>query len=246
MIILHGLFGSWENWGSQAKQLAEHFTVYAMDARNHGKSAHSSDMDYPLMAADVLHTMESLGLDKVAMIGHSMGGKTAMQLTQNAPEKITRLVVVDIAPKLYEPGHNEIFHALSNLDLTSLNNRNEADKKISQDIPEAGVRAFVLKNLTRSDNGYIWKMNLNAIKENYPKIIASISHQQPFIGPTIFIKGANSDYILSDDRKNIARFFPNATAKIIDGAGHWPHSEKSAVFYKIVSDFLLQHDTLTE
>ena len=242
LVILHGLFGSWENWGSQIRQLADHFTVYAMDARNHGKSPHSDMMNYNLMADDVTFTMNQMGIRSAAMVGHSMGGKTAMQLALKDPERISKLMVVDIAPKTYKPGHNEIFEALCRLDLSQIQHRSEADKQVAELIPDLAVRAFVLKNLTRDGDSFSWKMNLAVIKQNYNAIIGDLQDASPFDKSTLFVKGANSDYIESDSRERIATLFPKAKAKIIDGAGHWPHAEKPAVFYKIARDFLLDDD----
>lgn len=239
LIILHGLFGSWENWGGQARQLSEHFTVYAMDLRNHGRSPHSDEMNYPAMIEDVRHTMAIHGIDNATVIGHSMGGKTAMLLSLTYPELVNKLVIVDISPRAYEPGHNEIFDALCSLDVTQLKSRSEADKLIADKIPEVGIRAFVLKNLARAEQGFSWKMNLTVLNEQYGNLIGGITSDNPYTGPCLFIKGANSDYIQKQDQALINGLFPNAKAKIIDGAGHWPHSEKSTVFFKILMKFLV-------
>lgn len=239
LIILHGLFGSWENWGSQARQLSEHYTVYAMDLRNHGRSPHSDEMNYPAMVEDVRLTMATHGIESATVIGHSMGGKTAMLLSLSYPELVNKLVVVDISPRAYEPGHNEIFDALCRLDIAALKSRSEADKLITAKIPELGVRAFVLKNLVRGEQGFTWKMNLPVLKEKYANLTAGISSETPYSGPCLFIKGANSDYIEKQDQPLINALFPNAKAKIIDGTGHWPHSEKSTVFFKILMKFLV-------
>ncbi len=239
LIILHGLFGSWENWGGQARQLSQHYTVYAMDLRNHGRSPHSDEMDYPTMVEDVQHTMAIHGIDNAMVIGHSMGGKAAMLLSLTHPELVNRLVVVDISPRTYEPGHNEVFEALCGLDITGIKSRSEADKLVATKIPDLGVRAFVLKNLTRAEQGFAWKMNLPVLQEKYANLIAGINSDNQYMGPTLFIKGANSDYIEKQDQPLINALFPNAKAKIIDGTGHWPHSEKSTVFFKILTKFLI-------
>jgi esterase len=243
LLILHGLFGSWENWGSQARLLSEHFTVYAMDARNHGLSAHNNEIDYALMSGDVLYTLQQHGVEQASVIGHSMGGKTAMQLALNAPEFVQQLIIVDIAPRAYSAGHDEIFEALLSLEVSHLKSRSEADKHISQWIESPGIRSFLLKNLRRTDTGFEWKMNLQSLWQNYPKLIDNINEKAPYLGPTLFIKGAESNYIEEQDRAKIATLFPQAKAKIIAGAGHWPHSEKSAVFNNIATEFLLSNDT---
>ncbi|MCB1757761.1 MAG: alpha/beta fold hydrolase [Gammaproteobacteria bacterium] len=242
LLILHGLFGSWENWGSQIRLLAEDFTIYAMDARNHGRSPHTEAMDYDAMSDDVLLTLEKHGLGQVSVIGHSMGGKTAMQVALKSPQSIDRLVVVDIAPRHYEPGHNEIFQALCEMDLSTLQSRAEADEFVQQWIDDVGIRAFVLKNLVRIGDGFDWKMNLPVIREHYPALLEDIHAPQRFDGPVLFVKGAKSDYIRKSDQTRISHLFQKKKKKIIDGAGHWPHSEKASVFYKIVNDFLQGDD----
>ncbi|MDO6462378.1 alpha/beta fold hydrolase [Granulosicoccaceae sp. 1_MG-2023] len=238
LVVLHGLFGSWENLGTQIRSLAKDYTVYGMDLRNHGRSPHDDFMDYPTMAADVLHTLDTLGLERTHLLGHSMGGKTAMTVALTAPERIDKLVVVDVAPKAYEPGHNEILEAMSTLDVAALKSRSEADAHVKKWVETHAIRAFLLKNLVREDQGFSWKLNLPAIIKNYPAIIDFPPLEGPFTGPALFLKGAHSDYIQAHDRERINTLFPNATAKLIDGTGHWPHSEKPAVFYKLVSDFL--------
>ncbi|HBR98051.1 MAG TPA: alpha/beta hydrolase [Gammaproteobacteria bacterium] len=238
LVILHGLFGSWENWGSQAKRLAEHFTVYLMDARNHGQSPHHEAMDYDHMAADVIATMGEHAVEQAAFIGHSMGGKTAMQVALTSPERVSRLVVVDIAPKAYAPHHEGIFEGLFALNLAQLSRRSDVDTQLKSHVDDPNIRAFLLKNLRREGTGFGWKMHLEAIHRNYAHIIGGITGDMPYSGPTLFIKGATSDYLQTSDRAGIAALFPQVTAKTIDGAGHWPHSEKGAVFYKIADDFL--------
>lgn len=238
LVVLHGLFGSWENLGTQIRSLSEDYTVYAMDARNHGRSPHDGFMDYPSMAEDVLHTMDTHGLSQVRLLGHSMGGKTAMTLALRAPQRVERVVVVDIAPKQYEPGHNEIIEALTTLDIHNISSRNEADAHVKRWVQTDAIRAFLLKNLVREGNGFRWKMNLDDIVANYPAIIDFPASDNHYDGPTLFLKGAESDYIQAVDKPEIDRLFPNASAKIIDGAGHWPHAEKASVFYKLVNDFL--------
>ncbi len=238
LIILHGLFGSWENWGAQAKQFANNFTVYAMDARNHGLSKHSDRISYDLMTSDVLCTMKTLNIVKSRFIGHSMGGKTAMQLAVNNPDKVSRLLVVDITPKSYAPSHESIFSALMGLNLDKITSRSDADRQIQKSIFDSDIRAFLLKNLYRKGSGFRWRFDLNSLFKNYSEINREISSTSTFQGPTLFIKGALSNYIQKQDEAAITRYFPNPSVKVIAGAGHWPHTQKSAVFYKIATDFL--------
>lgn len=239
LVILHGLFGTLENWGSQARTFAEHYSVYALDLRNHGRSPHTDQMGYRLMAKDVLHTMDELGLDKVRLLGHSMGGKTAMQLALDAPDRVEKLVVVDISPRTYPRQHDDIFNALRELDMRALPSRQAADAAIIHQVPDLAIRSFLLKNLQRApEGGFRWKMNLETLYCDYENIALTPEGDAPFAEPTLFVKGGNSDYITTDDRDAILSLFPAAGYKIIQNTGHWPHVEKPGPFAKIVLDFL--------
>lgn len=245
VVILHGLFGSGENWRSQAKRLAADFRVHSMDLRNHGASPHASQMNYPAMAADVMATCGKLGLKQIHLIGHSMGGKTAMQLALNNPALVQRLIIVDIAPKKYPHHHQQILQGLARLQLLSQQNklpsRGTADKELEAFVNNREVRSFLLKNLQRHESGnYLLRINLDAISEHYNDIAAAIEPDRPDPRqqPTLFIKGANSDYLQVADQEAVLTLFPAARLKSIAGAGHWPHSEKPDVVFKIIHDFL--------
>jgi len=238
LVILHGLFGTLENWGSQIKTLAEHFQVIAVDMRNHGRSPHSDEMSYPAMADDIAELMTHLELDSALILGHSMGGKAAMQLALSHPEKVKRLIIADISPVQYTPHHDDVFEGLFAINLENLKSRSEADKVLAEKVPELSVRAFLLKNLYRNESGgFSWRMNLPALHSEYIHI-SKPPAGKPFQGPTLFIKGANSDYILPEHREQILELFPTATYKLIQGAGHWPHAEKPELFSKLVLNFL--------
>ena len=239
LLILHGLFGSLENWASQAKAFSRRLVVVAVDLRNHGRSPHVADMGYDLMADDVLRLLQHLGIDKTHLIGHSMGGKTAMQFALNHAARVDKLIVVDIAPKRYPRHHDEILDALMRIDLNRLKSRNEADAQIANAVPEPAIRSFLLKNLRRGESGFIWKINLPVLRDDYEKIAAEVLAKQPFLGNALFIKGGNSEYVLPGDEAKITRLFPNARAVSIQNSGHWPHVEKATVFGKIAGDFLL-------
>ncbi|MDQ7075724.1 MAG: alpha/beta fold hydrolase [Gammaproteobacteria bacterium] len=242
VIILHGLFGSHENWLSQAKLLARNFTLYTPDLRNHGRSPHSDEINYSLMAADVLHFMDQHDLPSVHLIGHSMGGKVAMQIALNHPERLKSLIVVDIAPKVYPTHHDETIQALAALKIDKIRSRREADATLAQHIPQRDVRLFLLKNLQRDNNGhYQWRMNLKALKKQQHDIAAAPNGGQSYPQACLFIRGSRSDYIQLDDTAQVLRWFPKAQAKTIDNAGHWPHIEKPALFTKLVLDYLKQH-----
>ena len=245
LVILHGLFGDGENWRNQAKKLAISFTVDSLDMRNHGASPHSSQINYPAMAADVKHTCENLGLQKFHLLGHSMGGKTAMQLALDHPSLVERLIIVDIAPKQYPHHHQMVLDGLTQLQalsrLGNLTSRRQADTVLAEFIGERQTRAFLLKNLQRTESGeYQLRINLDAIVRGYGSIAAAVpAHPTaPWQGPVLFIKGAESDYLQTEDKATITGLFPNATLKTIGGAGHWPQSEKPDVVYKIINSFL--------
>ncbi|SIS48209.1 alpha/beta fold hydrolase [Neptunomonas antarctica] len=238
LVILHGLFGTLENWGSQIKALSEHFQVIAVDLRNHGRSPHTDDMNYALMVDDIINLLDDLGLDKVNLMGHSMGGKVAMQLALTHPERLNKLIVVDISPVAYEHHHKDVLKGLFSIDLAHIKSRTDADKQLGAYIPEPGIRAFLLKNLYRDENKqFQWRMNLPVLDKHYDDISAAPTGH-PFNGKTLFIKGEESHYIQTDHRDGILALFPKATYKIIQGAGHWPHAEKPAIFTKILINFL--------
>ena len=239
VVLIHGLFGSYENLGVIARGLSEQYRVINVDVRNHGRSDHSSDMNYSLMAEDLAQTLDALSIGKAAILGHSMGGKMAMAFALKYPERVSKLILADIAPVGYPPRHNAIIAGLSAVDMAKLTNRTDADKQLTHYIPEAGVRQFLLKSLVKDDAGFHWRFNLSALKQNYAELIAAPLQQGKFDGPTLFIKGGDSDYILPEHKATIMQLFPNAQAKIIQGTGHWLHAEKPAAFTKLVNDFLL-------
>lgn len=238
LLILHGLFGMLQNWGAQTKALADQFQVITVDMRNHGRSPHSAEISYPLMADDLRLLINDLGYDKVDLLGHSMGGKAAMQLACEANSPIARLIVADIAPVSYPNHHSGVFAGLKSVDTQALKSRQEADRILAEHIPEASVRAFLLTNLFRDGEHFGWRMNLAALDQQYAEISRAPQLQQPFEGPTLFIKGGNSDYIVPDYQQEILRWFPKATYKIIAGTGHWPHAEKAELFTSVVRRFL--------
>ena len=239
LVILHGLFGTLDNWQTLGKRWAEDFTVFLVDQRNHGRSPHTEVIDYPTMAADLKAFLEHNWIYETHVLGHSMGGKTAMQFALDYPDMVDKLIVVDIAPKAYPGGHETIFQALLGLDLASLGERSEADAILGERIPQRGVRQFLLKNLTRTkDGGYAWKMNLPVIHRHYPDILANVRPSEPFSGPTLFIRGGKSDYVTDADWPAAQALFPNAQLETVDGAGHWVHAERPEVLYTLVKAFL--------
>ena len=240
IIILHGLFGTLDNWQTIARHLSEEYLVYLIDQRNHGRSPHTEDFDYPLLAEDLKNFMDSEGMSQATILGHSMGGKTAMQFAVAYPEMVSSLVVVDISPNAYEGGHQEIFDALLGVDMEKIESRKMADEQLAGAISDFGVRQFLLKNLTRNKmGGYRWKMNLNAIHKNYQNILAKILLDEPYTGPSLFIRGGRSKYIQEKDEPIIHSFFPKALIKTIPEAGHWVHAEAPKELLTIFRNFMV-------
>ncbi|MDX1491512.1 MAG: alpha/beta fold hydrolase [Pseudohongiellaceae bacterium] len=240
LILMHGLFGSYGNLGWQARELAKQFAVVSLDLRNHGGSPHSDQMDYPSMAADVIEYMDDKGLDACHLLGHSMGGKVAMQIALLAPQRVLSLIVADIAPVTYQKSeHEEIFRGLNALDLASLSSRKDADLALEAYEPNEMVRQFLLTNLVKDKTtGFAWRINLHALEANYDALRAKPVGDTPFVGRVLFIKGADSAYIKEEYRDEILALFPNASVKVIMQTGHWLHAEKPQTFFRIANDFL--------
>jgi esterase len=238
LIILHGLFGMLQNWNNPSKALSQEYQVIAVDLRNHGRSPHRDEISYELMAEDIINLMDHLELPSAHILGHSMGGKVAMQLALHRPERIQKLIIVDIAPVLYTPHHDDVFKGLFSVDLATLKSRGDADKALEAYINDAAVRAFLLTNLYRTDDKQFgWRMNLTALHSQYANISAAPEGAR-FNKPVLFIKGSNSDYLIPAYRDAVLKYFPQADYTVIQGAGHWPHAEKPAEFTKIVMDYL--------
>ncbi|MEM6965535.1 MAG: alpha/beta fold hydrolase [Bacteroidota bacterium] len=239
IIILHGLFGTSDNWQTIAKQLAEDYTVFILDLRNHGRSPHDDAFNYKVMAEDLKYFMESHWIYTTRVIGHSMGGKTAMQFALDYPDMVEQLIVVDIANQTYEGGHEEIFNALLSLELETIISRKAADVFLKDQIEDFGVRQFLLKNLTRNKTGqYEWKMNLPVIHKNYSAILDKIEGEEPFENATLFIKGGLSKYITDENFKTTQQLFPSAKLKTIEKVGHWVHAEAPQELLRTLRDFL--------
>ena len=239
LVILHGLFGSSDNWRTVSKKLAGKFTVFAVDLRSHGSSPHSETMTLETMAQDMKEFMQQHNLPSAFFLGHSMGGKTAMRLALNDPQLVEALIVADIAPRKYPSQHDYIFDAILRLDLRHYSNRKEIDDALSGAIPSLATRQLVMKNLTRDQsNEFRWKVNLEAIRKNYDGINDAVTAHAPFEKPTLFIRGARSAYIQPADEEEIAELFPNFHMKTIDDAGHWVHADAPEEFVHIVLDFL--------
>lgn len=240
LIILHGLFGSSDNWISIARKLGEKRKVFVLDQRNHGESPHNNEFSYEVMAADLKEFVEEYSVTNFDLIGHSLGGKTAMLFATQYPELINKLIVVDIAPKQYPVHHDTIIEGLKSIDLSSLQSRTEADTALAEYVPLLGVRQFLLKNLKRTPEGFEWKINLEVIQKEIEEVGKGLSTNTHFNKPTLFIRGEMSNYILEDDLKLIDTHFANAKLVTVKGASHWVHAEKHEAFLEEVNQFLYE------
>lgn len=239
LIILHGLMGMLDNWQGPAKYYSNHFDTIIVDARNHGHSPHSQEFNYQVMMDDLAELLDDLFLDEVHILGHSMGGKIAMKFAQNYPEMLSKLIVADIAPKQYPVHHQQILEGLKALDFEKLKNRGEADKVLQDFIPEVGVRQFLMKSLYWVEKGKLGlRFNLDAIEKNI-ELIGEATLDAQFGGTTLFIRGANSNYVTDRDFEDIQLAFPSAKLETIEDAGHWLHAERQEEFLERTTSFLL-------
>lgn len=239
LIILHGFLGSLDNWHTLATRFGSSFRVFAIDQRNHGKTQHSPEHSMALMVADLFEFVKEHKLSNLSIIGHSMGGKVAMQFALDNPALVENLIVVDIAPKQYEAGHEDVFKALFAVKLNQITSRKDAEDAMLPYLPDFGTRQFLLKNLERkTDASFQWKMNLPVLHENYEDMNNEIIYNKSFLGKTLFIKGEKSEYISKLDETTIKTLFPNSTLVTIAGVGHWVHAENPDDFYETVLKFI--------
>lgn len=240
LIILHGLFGSSDNWQTHGKKLAEYFEVYLVDQRNHGKSDWSEEFNYELMAEDLNEFIEEQGLDEVIIIGHSMGGKTAMHFAQMHEEKLNKLVIVDMGIKSYPVHHDEIIEGLKSLDLSKIKSRGEANKSLAKYIENNAIRQFLLKNLYWKEKGQLaWRINIPVLEREINEIVKELPKKEVLID-TLFMRGGQSNYILEKDYEAIKKVFPLATFHSIEEAGHWIHAEAPEKFINEVIGYCLR------
>lgn len=236
LIILHGLFGMSDNWVSIGKHIAEEgFHVLIPDQRNHGRSGHSDVFNYPAMVDDLLEFMDSFEMENTLLLGHSMGGKTAMQFAFDYPEKVDKLAVVDISPSASEHGntHAWIIDALMQLDLDQFSGRQEVTEALRDIISNPRLRQFLQKNLYWKDRGHLgWRMNLQAIRNNLEEVFKPVESPDPFDKPALFLRGGASDYVPDADIPLIEKLFPLAKVKTIENGSHWLHTEYPEAFTK--------------
>lgn len=244
LVILHGLFGTLDNWQTLARRWATEagLRVISVDLRNHGRSFHSPEHTYASMAQDVLALFDHLQLGSdTTLLGHSMGGKVAMRLALDHPERLARLIVIDIAPRFSDMVHqNDVLAGLHAVNLAAITNRQEADAALAQHIDNVGTRQFLLKNLYRQDdNSFAWRINLEVLAAQLPAVGAETTSATPFLKPALFIRGGKSDYITADDKLHgIPALFPNSQVATVVDAGHWVHAEKPEEIFGLVQAFV--------
>lgn len=240
LIILHGLFGMLDNWHIMAKKLSEHINVITVDQRNHGHSPHTEQMDFESMAADLEQLLDELEIEKAVICGHSMGGKVAMVFTDLHPDRVEKLIVVDIAPRAYQGGHEVYFRAFNSIDFSIFQRRSEADSALAKIEPHPSVRQFLLKNLERGETGFKLKFNLKPIEDFYPEMIDGLEFNWLISAPSLFVYGGRSGYVTETDRDEIADRFTEVDFVEIPDAGHWVHAEAPEPFYQAVHSFIAQ------
>lgn len=239
-VVLHGLFGSSDNWQTHGKKLAEYFDVYLLDQRNHGESGWSEDFSYDIMAEDLHEFLSSKNLDEIILMGHSMGGKTAMRFAQKYPEMIEKLIIVDMGVKEYPITHDTIIEGLKSIDLSIIKSRSEASEQLANYINSKSIRQFLLKNLYWKEKGQLaWRINLRVLEEKLPKVVKALPEEESMV-EALFIAGGKSDYVIPEDHDDIRNYFPLANFYTIEEAGHWIHAEAPEEFIEEVLGFALR------
>ncbi len=249
LIILHGLFGSADNWNSLAKEFSRTFEVYIVDQRNHGLSPHSTEFNYEVMSNDLLELLDDNNIEKASIIGHSMGGKVLMQFAALNANRIENMIVVDISPRYYKPHHQNVLKALQSIDFNSIETRKQAEEILTPQLNEVSTTQFLLKNIYWKDASgnegkkLAWRFNLDSIINNIemigvesPQVNSALSGKMK----VLFISGEKSDYITDDDKRLIRTYYPTAIVKTIENAGHWVQAEQPRVFYETVLNFILK------
>lgn len=239
-IILHGFLGMGDNWKTLAKKFSGlGYQLHLIDQRNHGRSFHSDQFNYSLMAADLKAYVKFHSLNDIVLLGHSMGGKTAMEYAATNPNSIRKLIVADIGPKAYPMHHQDILKALSSLDFSEIKTRGQAEELLAKYIKEAGTRLFLMKNLYWVEKGQLGlRINLPVLTQHNEEIGRRLSPDHKFDGDTLFARGAKSGYIEAMDEMGILLQFPNASISTINNAGHWLHADNPSDFYNEVAHFL--------
>lgn len=238
VMLIHGLFGSLDNLSALRRQLTGSYQVLLIDLPDHGKSTFTQNISFEQYAKLISELINSLGIKKLSIIGHSLGGKVAMQLALTQPEQINHLIVIDIAPVKYPARHTNVFAGLNNVVLPQITSRREANTALSKYVEDSSTRQFLLKSLYNENEVWNWRFNLTQLQKDYAMISAAISSDNPYLGPVLFIKGEHSDYLLSEHRQAVLQLFPNSQYKMVSGTGHWLHAEKPEQCGEIISTFL--------
>lgn len=239
VVLLHGLFGSSTNWHSIARRLAESRRVLAPDLRNHGRSTSCAPMTYPAMAEDLLALLDDQGIGQAVLVGHSMGGKAAMWLALNWPERVHALAVADIAPVTYKHRFDDVLNALAALDLEGLRDRRDADEQLARRLENPGLRGYLLQSLEKEGNGWRWRIDLPLLGASMQDLLGfpdTTGRQYP--GPAFFIYGAQSDYVTGEYLPAIRERFPLARLRSVPGAGHWVYADQPETFLRALQGFL--------
>ena len=240
LVVLHGLFGSSGNWRGIARELAPSHSVFSVDLRNHGASPWADSMDYLEMADDVLQLVETLGLDRPTVMGHSMGGKTAMALALSHPERVGQLIVVDIAPLSYADTLTPFVEAMRNADAFAAASRAEVQRRLQQQVPDPAVVPFLMQNLVTRNDHFDWRLNLLGLGATMSQLCAfpSALLGSRFAGPVTVIAGEDSDYVVEHDGESFRPMFTDVDVEVIEGAGHWVHADQPAAFLASVRQAL--------
>lgn len=240
MIILHGFLGMSDNWKSLGNDYAaEGYQVHLVDQRNHGRSFHDPEFSYTAMAEDLKRYMDHHSISEAVIIGHSMGGKTAMFFATTYPERVSKLIVADIAPRYYPPHHQDILNALQKMDLSKVQERSDADAQLAAHLKSRAIRQFLLKNLYRKDEAsYGFRFNLEVLVHAQEQVGEQLSPSHTFTKPTLFLRGSLSDYITDTDEPLLRKHFPEAQIQTIEKAGHWLHAEQPKAFFEVSTAFL--------
>lgn len=238
VVLVHGLMGNGRNLLPLAKALADQYRVLTPDLRNHGRSPHSPVMDYPVLAADLIALMDRHGIDRASLIGHSLGGKAVMATTLLYPDRVCKLASLDMAPVPYADFLNGLLDILAALPLTEIDSRTEADNRLAGDIPDSRLRAFLLQNLARTDNGFEWRVDLDVLRRQRQTLTGFPDTATAWPGPALFLHGAESEYVLPEHHDTIRRLFPAAEIEAVTGAGHWLHADQPEAVADRLQSFL--------
>lgn len=247
IVIVHGLFGSLDNWQSLAKKWSESYYVLSVDVRNHGKSFHSDNMEFEALAKDLFILIQKEGIGKIHLLGHSMGGKIAMEFAIHYPEYLASLIVVDVAPYAYTPHHSDVFEMIKTTDLSKFTSRQEIETEIKKYLHQEDVVQFMMKNIRRNGENLLfeWKFNAKVLDRDYLSLIQYIPHKG-FNGPTLFIGGERSKYISKETSIHIFELYPEAKFEFVSNAGHWVHADNPTEFYNLVTQFITKTSTLVD